>query len=398
MPGGDPLIKRALLIAFLILPAACSSNARTPAGPAGSWPVSSPEAQELDPARLDKILQEIASGAYGYVDRILLIRNGYAVLDQDFEHDYGLINAGRDPTPDPYNYYDPNWHPYLHGSDLHTLQSVTKSVTAIVVGIAILRGELPDTSVPVFDYFADYEIKHFDQRKQRMTLEDLLTMRSGLEWDEWTYPVGDPRNSVTQLESSEDWIQFVLDLPMAYEPGEVFVYNSGASQLLSVVVNQATGLPIDEYAEKYLFQPMGIHDYYWKKTPEGWPDTEGGLYLKAEDLAKIGYLVLNEGTWEGRRVVAKEWVDEMTDPKVADVSPQDPGWNDAYGLQWWLLGDQASGEPKVDGALGYGGQFLFVVPELDMIAVFYGWNIYGTRSSLVRDLFIEQILPAVDPN
>jgi CubicO group peptidase (beta-lactamase class C family) len=84
----------------------------------------------------------------------------------------------------------------------------------------------------------------------------------------------------------------------------------------------------------------------------------------------------------------------MTSPKVADISPQDPDWNDGYGYQWWLLGDQAQGEPQVYGALGYGGQFLFIVPELDLIAVFNGWNIYGTRSSLVIDLFLEQILPA----
>lgn len=388
------MIKRALLILIVFLLVACSPNERAIVWPTESWPVSSPGDQGLDAALLDKILQGFASGAYGYVDRLLLIRNGHVVIDQNYEHDYELINAGRDPTPHPYNYYHTDWHPYYQGSDLHTLQSVTKSVTSIVTGIAIQRGELPNPSVAVLGYFEDYEIKHLDERKQRITLEDLLTMRSGLERDEWMYPVGDPRNSVTQLEMSDDWIQFVLDLPMAYEPGEVFVYNSGASQFLSVIVKKATGLYIDEYAEKYLFQPLGINDYYWKKTPGGWPDTEGGLYLKAEDLAKIGYLVLHEGVWEGQQIVPKEWVDEMTSPKVADISPEDPNWNDGYGYQWWLLGDQAQEEPQFYGALGYGGQFLFIVPELDLIAVFNGWNIYGTRSSLVIDLFLEHILPA----
>jgi CubicO group peptidase (beta-lactamase class C family) len=388
------MIKRAPLLLIIIILVACSPIEHTIEWPTESWPVSSPENQGFDEAILDKILQRLAAGAYGYVDRLLLIRNGHVVLDQNYRHDYELLNAGRDPTPHMYNYYNTDWHPYYQGSDLHTLQSVTKSVTSIVIGIAIHRGELPNSGVAVLDYFEDYEIEHLDERKHSIALEDLLTMRSGLEWDEWTYPVGDPRNSVTQLEMHDDWIQFVLDLPMAYEPGDVFVYNSGASQFLSVIVKKATGLHVDEYAAKYLFQPLGITDYYWKKTPGGWPDTEGGLYLKAEDLAKMGFMVLHDGVWESRQIVPKAWIDEMTSPKVADVSPGDPNWNDGYGYQWWLLGNQGQGEPQVYGAMGYGGQFLFIVPELDLIALFYSWNIYGTRSSLVKDLFFEQLLPA----
>lgn len=388
------MAKRALLLLIGFSLVACSPNERTVVSPTESQVVSSPGNQGLDAAILDEVLQALVSGTYGYVDRFLLIQNGHVLIDESYEHDYAAINAGRDPTDHPYNYYHTDWHPTYQDSDLHTLQSVTKSVTAIVIGIAIERGELPNPGVGVLGYLQDYEIGHLDERKQRLTLEDLLTMRSGLAWDEWTYPVGDARNSVTQLEESDDWIQFVLDLPMAHEPGEVFVYNSGASQLLSVIMKEATGLALDEYAEKHLFHPLGIDDYYWKKTPGGWPDTEGGLYLKAEDLAKIGSLVLAEGVWEGEQIVPADWIAEMTSPKVADVAPEDPHWNDGYGYLWWLLGDQAQGAAQVYGALGYGGQFLFVVPELDLVAVFTGWNIYGTRSSLVRDLFLEQILPA----
>jgi CubicO group peptidase (beta-lactamase class C family) len=388
------LIRRALLFLIFFLASACGPGEPSIPWPTESWPVSSPGDQGLDAALLDGINQRMETGAYGYVDRFLLIRNGYLVADHAYEHDYERINAGRDPTPHPYNYYYPGWHPYYQGSDLHTLQSVTKGMTSILIGIAIQRGELPNADVAVLDSFEDYEIKHLDERKQRMTLEDVLTMRAGLDWDEWTYPVGDPRNSVTQLEMSDDWIQFVLDLPMAHEPGEVFVYNSGASQFLSVIVKEATGLHIDAYAEEHLFRPLGIQDYYWKRTPKGWPDTEGGLYLKAEDLARIGYLVLHEGVWQGGQIVAQAWVDEMLGPKVADISPDDPGSNDGYGYQWWLLGDRTREVGQVYGALGYGGQFLFIVPDRDLIAVFNGWNIYGTPSSLTRDLFLDQILPA----
>jgi len=322
-----------------------------------------------------------------------MIRNGHVVVDQVYEHNYELINAGLDRTPHQYNYYSPDWHPFYQGSDLHTLQSVTKGVVSIVIGIAIHRGELPDPGVAALDFFGDYEIKNLDERKRRVTLEDLLTMRSGLEWDEWTYAVGDQRNSVTQLETSDDWIQFVLDRPMAREPGEAFVYSSGAAQLLSAIVKKATGLHVDEYAEEHLFGPLGITEYYWKRTPKGWPDTEGGLYLKAEDLAKIGYLLLREGVWEGEQIVSKEWVDEMTSPKIEDVFPDDPDQDWGYGYLWWTMDGPSTGGPRVYAALGYGGQYLFVVPELDLVAVFNGWNIYRPQPSVI-DLFLEDILPA----
>jgi CubicO group peptidase (beta-lactamase class C family) len=265
----------------------------------------------------------------------------------------------------------------------------------VVIGIAIQRGELSGTGVKVIDYFEDYELQNLDERKRRITLEDLLTMRSGLDWDEWAYPFEDSRNIATQMEASNDWIQFVLDRPMAHDPGEVWSYSSGASQLLSVVFKKATGFFIDEYAEEHLFRPLGITEYYWKKTPKGWPDTEGGLYLKAEDLAKIGYLILREGVWEGNQIVSTEWVEESTSPKVYDIFPQDPVWDWGYGYQWWSIDVISSEMPRIVFAPGYGGQYLLIVPELDLLAVFNSWNIYGTQPSLI-DLFIQRIAPAVE--
>lgn len=363
--------------------------------PTDSWPISSLEEQGIDAESIKRIQRSLELGTYGYIDRFMLIRNGYVVADEYYEHDYERINEGRDPTSHPYNYYHPDWHPYYQGSDLHTLQSVTKSVISVVIGIAIQRGELSGTGVKVIDYFEDYELQNLDERKRRITLEDLLTMRSGLDWDEWAYPFEDSRNIATQMEASNDWIQFVLDRPMAHDPGEVWSYSSGASQLLSVVFKKATGFFIDEYAEEHLFRPLGITEYYWKKTPKGWPDTEGGLYLKAEDLAKIGYLILREGVWEGNQIVSTEWVEESTSPKVYDIFPQDPVWDWGYGYQWWSIDVISSEMPRIVFAPGYGGQYLFIVPELDLLAVFNSWNIYGTQPSLI-DLFIQRIAPAVE--
>ena len=343
---------------------------------------------------LDGILEDIEAGEYGYIDQVLLIREGQLIVDRSYQHDYQILNPGTDSPPGPYNYHDTEWHPYYQSQEIHTLQSVTKSVTALLVGIAIQRGDLPGTDVEVLDYFSDYQIEELDEAKGSITLEDLLTMRSGLFWDEWTYPVGDPRNSVTQLESSQDWIQFALDLPMQYEPGEVWVYNSGASQLLSRILKEATGMHADQYAEEHLFAYLGIEEYIWKETPRGFPDTEGGLYLEAHDLAKIGTLILQKGAWDGKQIASMDWIEAMTSPQVPDVAPADPSWNYGYGYLWWLLPYQNHENSDMIAALGYGGQFLFIVPDLDLVAVFYGWNIYGTSSSIMRDAFLEKIIPA----
>jgi CubicO group peptidase (beta-lactamase class C family) len=390
-----PMLKRTLLIFFVLTLVGCAVSEEPPTATAEPSPEPSPTEELMDLKVLDGILSDISSGLYGQIDQILLIRQGQVILDQSFQNDYPSLNAGVDSPPGPYNYNDTAWHPYHQSGKLHTLQSVTKSITGLVVGIAIQRGELPGPEVLIMDYFSEYLIDDQDESKGTITLRDLLTMQSGLFWDEWTYPIGDPRNSITQMESSEDWIQYTLDLPMQYSPGKVWVYNSGASQLLSVIIKESTGLQIDEYAEAYLFSPLGIEEYYWKKTPGGWPDTEGGLYLKAEDLARIGMLVLNQGEWDGQQVVDKSWIEAMTSPQVPDVAPYDPYWNYGYGYLWWLLPTQDQGELDVIGALGYGGQFLFIVPELDLVAVFYGWNIYQTSSSLIREAFLNEIIPAV---
>jgi CubicO group peptidase (beta-lactamase class C family) len=386
------IAKKIIPVLFAMLLIGCSPSQEivtaTPEPPA----TPSPTEELFDQSILDEFHTEISSGTYGYINRFILIRKGQVFFDQTYQHDYHNLNAGKDTPPGPYNYHDTEWHPYYQSRELHTLQSVTKSITALLMGIAIERGEIPGTDVPVLDYFDTYQIEELDEAKGAITLEDLLTMRSGLFWDEWTYPLGDPRNSVTQLESSQDWIQYTLDLPILTDPGEVWVYNSGASQLLSGILKEATGLPADEYAEEYLFNPVGIKDYYWKKTPSGLADTEGGLYLRAEDLAKIGTLILQNGVWEGKQIVSRDWIEAMTSPQVPDVAPSDPYWNYGYGYLWWLLPNQNGAD--VIAALGYGGQFLFIVPELDLIAVFNGWNIYGTSSSIIRDAFLEIILPA----
>jgi len=313
---------------------------------------------------------EFAQGDHGFVDGLTIIRHGAIVFDRSYPHDYATAYGGRDATLRPYNYFHPAWHPYYHGTDLHTLQSMTKSVTAVLVGMALARHAIPTLDVPILQYFDATEIDHLDDWKQRITLRHLLTMSAGLDWDELSMPYEDPANVCKQMEQSADWVSFTLNRPMADEPGTVFAYNSGLSQLLSHILLRAIGSPVDAYAAVHLFQPLGITDLYWKRAPGDLPDTEGGLYLRRTDLAKIGYLYIQDGWWEGHRLLPEGWVQASTRPAMPHMRP-----HTAYGYHWWLLTDEAPRRTVAWAAFGYGGQYLLIVPEVEVIVVVTGWNI-----------------------
>lgn len=168
--------------------------------------------------------------------------------------------------------------------------------------MALQRGEIQKLDVPFLTFFKDRDLSRVDPRLHRATLDDVLTMRTGIEWHEQDRPL-DATNTTMQLEAAKDWIQFTLVQPMDAEPGTKWAYNSGGNMLLSGIIRAATGKFIDDYAREYLFSPLGIRDFHWKRTPTGHPDTEGGLYLSAPDLAKIGQLYLADGVWDGRRLL-----------------------------------------------------------------------------------------------
>ncbi len=324
-----------ILALTLALTAACDRSDPDPADgdwPTEGWTVSTPEAERLDPAPLAALVQAIESGEHGHIDRLVVVRHGSLVLNRRFDNDYveisrgheGALGCGTDAcdgteASHEYNYYHPTTHPYYEGRDVHSLQSVTKSVAATMIGVAIARGAIEDTERPLLGFFGEYDLTKTDERLQEATLDDLLTMRSGIEWHEVGRPL-DETNTTLLLERSDDWIAFTLSQPMDAAPGEKWAYNSGGSHLISGVVRDATGEFIDAYAEQWLFRPLGIDDYHWKRTPRGYPDTEGGLYLEAEQLAKIGYLYLNDGVWDGERILPEGWVETATERRVERVN------------------------------------------------------------------------------
>jgi CubicO group peptidase (beta-lactamase class C family) len=358
--------------------------------PTAGWRESKPEAQELDLEALERLSQEFAQGRRGYVDGMLVIRNARLVFERSYPHDYAALFAkAPDRTPGLYNYYDAEWHPFFKKTPLHTLQSVSKSVTSALLGIALRQGELRGVDVPVSPFFEGYRMQAGDPRWQALRLEHLLTMTSGIRWDEDSVPYTDPANSCAAMEASKDWVQFVLEQPMAAEPGSRFVYSSGVTELLAQVLKSATGRQADEYAAEHLFPPLGIERFHWKRTPTGHSDTEGGLYLEPRDLAKLGYLYLKDGVWNGQRVLAEGWVAASTRAAIA-VNDQS-GFK--YGYQWWVLPPTAR-RPPAFAAIGYGGQYLVVVPDLELIAVFTGWNIYD-QPELDIEFALDGVLKAV---
>jgi CubicO group peptidase (beta-lactamase class C family) len=325
-----------LLAAFLLLVAGCGGQDERSTV---EWQTSAPRAQGLDPAALRRYVGRIQAGAYGEIHSLLVVRNGKLVVERYF--------GGYDRET------------------LHPVYSVTKSVTSLLVGRAADLDEFPELETRVLPLFAEYRrLGNADARKRAIELGDLLTMRAGFEWDELSTSYEDPRNPVLGMIRSTDWLRFVLDRPMATGPGTVYAYNSGCSILLGDILRTATGDEPDAFAERELFAPLGIERYEWEKGPGGVTNTGFGLSLRPRDMAKLGQLVLDGGEWQGERIVSGEWLDASTTPRVRLRSDL------AYGYQWWLLLDErAPARPQMIVALGWGGQFVFVVPELDIVVV-----------------------------
>ena len=366
----------------------CSQNKYYPAK---QWRTSTPEAQGLKSDVLQAFSDELASGELGYIDDMLIIRNGYLVFSESYENDYDSLYKATNTAPGQYNYFDTDWHPYYQKGRLHTMQSVSKSITSLLIGIAIDKGQISNENVKIHSFFDDYDLSDLDERWSKITLKHVLTMTTGITWDESTIPYTDPNNSCAGMENSSDWIQFVLNQTMSAEPGQVYVYNSGATMLLAYILEQTTGMEVEDYCYQNLFKPLNIEKYYWKRTPKGLADTEGGLYLLPEDLAKIAYLVLHNGIWKNNQIVSKTWINKSVQRHVNTYYPSTRSYR--YGYKWWIL-PYANEENFAIAGLGLGGQRPIIIPEYSIIAVFTGWNVFD-KPALDPLLAIDKIVEAV---
>lgn len=342
------------------------------------WKISTPEKQGLSSGQL-ALMEEYMERWNLDFHSVLVIRNGHLVFEKYYDN------------------YD--------ADTLHELYSCTKTVVSALVGIAIHEGYIDGVDERVLDFFPERIIADNDSRKLNMTIEHLLTMTTGLDWPELAVPYDNPTNIFRLWTQSPDWVQFVLDRPMVLIPGTKFNYNSGASHLLSAIIQNATGMSTSSFASKYLFTPLGISTLIWPPDPHG--VNVGGAYLqlRPRDMAKIGYLYLQNGTWNGTQIVPAEWVEMSTRKHYPVMGSLYVG----YGYQWWNYYNpkinNSSDYPIIDGfsAVGYAGQRIFVVPDQDLVVVFTGYAFYdagvlGIKSNVYVHLITTFIIPEVEVN
>ena len=275
------------------------------------------------------------------------------------------------------------------GSRRHDLRSITKSVTALVAGIAFDRGWLRDLDAPVFSFFPDYAELRTPQ-KERITLQHLLTMSAGFAWDE-SPPYGTPANSSHAMDEAADPVRYVLMQPMAAEPGTTYNYCGCSAVLLAAILKKVTGSPLDLLAKDYLFSPLGITDVEWTRFGNGEVRGHAGLRLRARDLLKLGELVLDGGAWQGRQIVSREWIAQATAPQINGEGLY------FYGYQWWL-GRSLVQRRELDwiAGVGLGGQRLYIVPaERLAVAVYAGLYQSPLQRRLGNMVLNEHVLAAL---
>jgi CubicO group peptidase (beta-lactamase class C family) len=339
---------------------------------ADEWPVAPPEDVGLDSAPLGVLERWLGSFAEANVHGVVVIRHGALAYERYF--------AGEDQ-----NWGQPLGRISFASDSKHDLRSVTKSVTSLLVGIALDRGLIGDIDEPLFTFFPE----HADLRtedKDRILLRHLLTMSSGLEWDEYR-PYTDPLNSEIRMIWSPDRYRFALERGIAAPPGTLWNYNSGSSELLGAIISKAAGRPLEDFAKEALFDPLGIRDVAWSTYPNNdIVSSGGGLRLRPRDMAKIGQLVLNRGQWAGRQIVPANWIDASV---AAQMGPTDRKM--FYGYQWWL------GRSLIDrqeiawvAAMGLGGQRIFAVPAFDLVTVVTAGDYEGTTQQWVPTVILNR--------
>ncbi|MGX7672888.1 serine hydrolase domain-containing protein [Plantactinospora sp. DSM 117369] len=247
---------------------------------------------------------------------------------------------------------------------LHDVRSVTKSVTALLYGIALGDGLVPDTGAPLLRQFPEYPDLAADSARAGLTVEHALTMSLGLEWRE-ELPYDNPTNAEIAMELAPDRYRYVLSRPVVEPPGTRWTYCGGATALLGRLIADGTGQPLAEYGRTALFAPLGIHDLEWTTGADGVASAASGLRLTPRDLARIGELVLAGGAWDGRRIVPAGWLDTMFRPRLPT------GWGGEYGYHWYL--ETIAGHRVVSG-IGNGGQRLIVLPGLDLAVAITAGN------------------------
>ncbi len=321
-------------IAWYFIPSLHPGTASPPAAdyfPTNGWRTSTPEEQGFDSVKLSEGLQAMQE-KHVPIDSLLIIRNGHIALDAYFA---------------PYD-----------GTFPHDVASVTKSVMTTLIGIAVDQGKL-GLDQTMISFFPDRKIANLDDRKQRITIRDLISNRNGME--SGCFAGDEP--TLDKMRSQPDWVQAALDRKMVEEPGTSFCYDSPGMHLLSAILQEVTGMTARDFARLYLFEPLGVQEVVWESDPQGYTHGWGDLHLKPQEAAKLGYLWLQGGNWEGRQIISSAWTTEAVQAHSRLLANEY-----GYGYGWWV-------SPIDYYALGRGGQFVRVIPSLNTIVVVTASNL-----------------------
>jgi len=350
--------------------------------------VGTPEEVNMNSQLILRAVSEIKTGKYGAVHSMLIFKDDRLVFEEYFP-------GYRYKWDAPYYIGDPvKWDLTMK----HQIMSCTKSVTSACINIAIEKGLIRSVNESIFDYLPEYQ-QFNSGLKSEITIEHLLTMTSGLAWDEWHASHATAANDIDRLyiECADDPLKCVLEKPVVTTPGSSFTYNGGGLITLGEILRNAAGMDIKEFSERYLFGPLGVDSIQWDGYPNGELETAGGLHLRPRDMLKFGVIYLNNGVWKGKRIISQDWVEKSAEiygnNSGIKIPIEDSGKN-GYGYTWWISQVGRSGKKtNMYRANGWGGQVIMVLPDKNMVVVFTGGN-YTSKSKLFK-ILERFILPAV---
>ncbi|HEY8446329.1 MAG TPA: serine hydrolase [Thermomicrobiales bacterium] len=359
LPRVLPFVLAVLVALGPFAPSAVSAQVRPRRDywPTVEWRKAGPDRMGVDREAV-RLAGDVIARDLPHVTGLVVVRHGYIVHERYFGDSYG-----RD---DPVN-----------------VRSITKSVIGTLIGIAVAEGKLK-LDQTLGELIPDRIPPEADPRTREITVRHLLTMTSGWAWDIGT--------DYQRLIASDDWARLTLSLPVVYEPGTFYAYNTGGSHLLSIILSEVTGQDTADYAQEKLFDPLGIPRPSWQRSPQGKVSGGFGLELTPRDMAKLGELYLNEGRWDDQRIVPASYIRHAISVK----SSGDSTGGAQYGYQWWVT--------NTDGyhaafALGFGGQYVYIVPDLDLtVVIAAGFETPPAGFGPPRPVIENIIVPAVTPS
>ena len=340
--------------------------------------------EELIFAMTDSIL----AGVYTNVHSVLLLRNNKLVYERYFDGDDEIRGIGSVKAAKH------------HQDSLHDVRSVSKSIVSVAVMVAIDNGFIDNIDQNVFDFFPEYK-NYKTGLKSTMTIRHLLTMSSGLEWDE-SMGYSDPNNSELRLNNSTNPLDFFFSREIIHEPGTVFNYNGGCTQVLAAIVSKSSGLSIIEFTDQYIFKPLGIKEFVWFQREDGFPIAASGVRLRSRDMAKFGLLYLNSGLWNCQQIVSSRLIAETMQAQIATPIKAEPLLQRMdYSYQFWIpTFAVGSGQHSVVLATGNGGQHIIINKELNLVVVITAgnYNQLNLPEKYPEDLYFDIIYPSLISN